>query len=77
MRVMGYIVQAVKAGGKGRDTDEQPEEQAQRVDLYRDAYRVAAGDAAAAEPVGDYLPVYHYRLYERDKAGKARSGCDH
>ena len=77
MRVMGYIVQAVKAGGKGRDTDEQSEEQAQRVDLYRDAYRVAAGDAAVAEPVGDYLSVYHYRLYERDKAGKARSGCDH
>ena len=77
MRVMRHIIKAVDAGGKGRDTDKQPEEQAQRVDLYRDAYRVAAGDAAAAEPVGDYLPVYHYRLYERDKAGKARSGCDH
>ena len=77
MRVMGYIVQAVKAGGKGRDTDEQPEEQAQRVDLYRDAYRVAAGDAAVAEPVGDYLSVYHYRLYERDQAGKAQCRRDH
>ena len=77
MRVVGYVVYAVSAGGKGRDTDEQPEEQAQRVDLYRDAYRVAAGDAAVAEPVGDYLSVYHYRLYECDKAGKAQRGCDH
>jgi len=58
-------------------TDEQPEEQAQRVDLYRDAYRVAAGDAAVAEPVGDYLSVYHYRLYERDQAGKAQCRRDH
>ena len=77
MRVMRHIIKTVDTCGKGRDTDEQAEEQAKRVDLYRDAYRVAAGDAAAAEPVGDYLPVYHYRLYERDKAGKARSGCDH
>ena len=77
MRIVGYIVYAVSAGGEGRDTDEQPEEQAQRVDLYRDAYRVAAGDASVAEPVGDYLSVYHYRLYERDQAGKAQCGRDH
>ena len=74
---MRYVIQAVDTGGKGRDTDEQPEEQAQCVDLYCNSYRVAAGDAAAAEPVGDYLSVYHYRLYKRDKAGKARSRRDH
>ena len=42
MRVMGYIVQAVKAGGKGRDTDEQPEEQAQRVHFDADTDGPAA-----------------------------------
>ena len=57
VRVMLDIIDAVQTRGEGRDADKQTEEQAERIDLKRDADGVASGDAAAAHPVGDYLAV--------------------
>ena len=72
---MLHILQRVYAGDKDRRGDQQPEEEADLVDLHRDADGVAAGHRAVAHPVADDLVIEHDGLDEHDHAAKSdRSG---
>ena len=68
--VMIHVLQRVHAGDEHRRCDEQAEEQADLVDLHRDADGIAAGHGAAAHPVADDLVVEHDGLNEQDHAAK-------
>ena len=64
------MLQRVHAGDEHGRGDQQAEEQADLVDLHRDADGVAAGHGAVAHPVADDLVIEHDGADEQDHAAK-------
>ena len=72
---MVHVLQRVHAGHKDRRGDQQPEEEADLVDLHRDADGVAAGHGAVAHPVADDLVAQHHGLDQGDHAREGEARC--
>ena len=71
--VMHHVADGVDSGDEDRRGDEQREEEAERVNLERDADGIAARNAAGAHPVSDNLAVHHDGLYKRAEEEKAQA----
>ena len=68
--ILFHILQRIYAGDENRSRNEQSEEQAQRIDLKRNADSIAARRDTVAHPIGNYLMLKHDGLYKSHHARK-------
>ena len=69
-----HVAQGIDEAQQEGEGDQQPEEQAQGVDLVADADGIAADRFPAAHPVGDHLSVDHDGLDEQNDQHERAAG---